>query len=293
MWPRSTARSPRPVVEHLDVHRFVIPKSLLFAAGLASLLASAGCRPTVSIALPSGTAQPSPEATEWFATASAQCRKVTSWSAEIAASGALRGRTIRVRVLAGTTSAGQLRLEGVAPFGGPVFVLAASDRAATLWLPRESSAVREQPTADVMDALLGIGLSGPDVHALLTGCAMASGTPADGQVYGSGWASIDMGAERTVFLRQIAGAWRIAAASVRGIRIGYDGFAGGAPRLIRVTANEHASGRAVRLQLRLSQVEDNTPLSAETFTVDVPASAKALSLERLRERGLDSGSVSP
>ncbi|MGE3843989.1 MAG: hypothetical protein AB7I50_20645 [Vicinamibacterales bacterium] len=215
-----------------------------------------------------------------------------TWSAEIAATGALRGRSVRLRVLAGTTAAGQLRLEGVAPFGAPVFVLAATERTATLWLPRESSAVREQPTADVMDALLGIGLSGPAVHALLTGCATSSGAAANGQTYGTEWASVDVGGEGTVFLRKIAGAWRIAAASVRGIRIGYDGFEGGVPRLIRVTAVEESLSRSVRLQLRLSQVEENVPLPPDTFVVDVPDSAEGLSLDGLRQRGLDSGSTS-
>lgn len=252
---------------------------------------TAGCRPGVSIALPGGSAQPSPRAVTWFEQATARCHDIATWSAEIGVSGSVRGRTLRVKVLAGTTSTGKVRLEGVAPFGGPIFILAASDASATLWLPRESGVVRDRSTSDVLDALIGVALSGSDLHALLSGCVTPDARAVNGQTYGPDWASVDVGAGRTAFLRQSAGAWRVASAKLGVLTIGYDRFEGAMPGEVRVLTAGAAP--EARLALRLSQVEENVPLADAVFAVDVPAAAHAVSLEELRGRGVGSDGVAP
>ena len=51
---------------------------------------------------------------------------------------------MRGRAIAGFDLPGSLRLEGVAPFGPPAFILAGRDEAATLLLPRENRVLREE-----------------------------------------------------------------------------------------------------------------------------------------------------
>jgi hypothetical protein len=63
---------------------------------------------------------------------------------------------MRGRVLAGVVP-GALRLEGVAPFGGPVFILVADGVHGTLLLPRDR-VLQDAAAEDILDALVGIRL---------------------------------------------------------------------------------------------------------------------------------------
>ena len=71
-----------------------------------------------------GRAGPDPTAIDAFTTATAACRGFRSMTGELSLSGRAAGERIRGRVIAGLESGGSVRLEGVAPFGPPVFILA-------------------------------------------------------------------------------------------------------------------------------------------------------------------------
>jgi hypothetical protein len=247
---------------------------------------SSGCAPRVVVSLPTGQGRPEPAAESRLAEVSKRCAAVRTWSAEIGVTGRVRDQTVRLKILGGTTSGGDLRLEGVAPFGSPLFLLVSSGDRASLLLPRESRLLKDASTAQVLDALIGLSLSAADVHALLTGCLGASGQAANGRAFDGGWLAVDVGDDRTAFLREVMGEWRLDAAKVGPMAIAYDAFSAAAPAEIRLASEGVDRRSAVRLLLRLTQVEENAALPPEAFVLDAPPGTRPLSVEELRERGL-------
>jgi hypothetical protein len=77
-----------------------------------------------------------------------------------------------------------LRLEGVAPFGTPVFILVADGSRGTLLLSRDRRVVRDADVADILDALIGLRLGPDDLRAVLSGCVKAAAEPASARAYG-------------------------------------------------------------------------------------------------------------
>jgi hypothetical protein len=251
---------------------------------LLVVLAS-GCAPTVTVSLPDGSGRPDPAVEARFLAASGRCADIRTFSAELSIAGRVRGQTVRGRVLAGSTRAGDARLEGVSPFGAPVFVLAVTEERASLLLPREGRVLRGAPAEQVLDALVGLKLSAADLHALLIGCVAANPQPANGRAYDRGWMSVDLGGDRTAFLQDGPGGPRVTGARVGALSVGYDAFEGGAPTEVRL-ASDGDDRSAVRLVLRLSQVEENVSLPPEAFVLETPADARPLSLDELRARGV-------
>jgi hypothetical protein len=85
---------------------------------------------------------------------SAACRGVRTLTAELALAGRAGPDKLRGRVQAGFTRPSAMRLEGVAPFGPPAFILVARDRTATLVLPRESGVLRGAQADEILGALV-------------------------------------------------------------------------------------------------------------------------------------------
>jgi hypothetical protein len=188
-------------------------------------------------------------------------------------------------VLAGTAAGGHLRLEGVAPFGSPIFVLAVSNERASLLLPRERRLLRDASAVDVLDALVGLPLSAADMQALLTGCVVANPAPSNGRAIDDAWLAVDLGGSRTAFLTRSPSGWRIAAARLDTFDVAYEAFEGRSPREIRlVTSRAHDDD--VRLALRLAQVEQNVDLPVEAFEIGDAGQADPLTLDELRARGI-------
>ena len=73
---------------------------------------------------PVGTPTPDPTAAEAFVTATAACQGFRSIEGELSLSGRAGGERVRGRILTGLESGGAVRLEAVAPFGAPFFILA-------------------------------------------------------------------------------------------------------------------------------------------------------------------------
>jgi hypothetical protein len=250
-----------------------------------------GCAPRVSVSLPGGTGRPDAGAPARFAAATAECGATRTWSGELRVSGRVRGDRVRGRLLAGSTKGGDLRLEAVAPFGAPLFVLAARSERATLLLPRESRALRDEPAADVLEALVGLRLTAADLHSLLTGCVAADPAASNGRAFADDWTAVDIGQGRTAFVRESAGGPRVEAARLGHVDVGYAAYQGHSPREIRLVSR-NGSGR-LELLIALSQVERNVDLPEEAFRVDVPPEVRPLALDELARRGLAIAATPP
>ena len=101
------------------------------------------------------------------------------------------------------------------------------------------------------------------------GAACRRSPPSGGRSFGNGWAAVDAG-DTSVFLRQIAGRWRVAGALRGGVERDLLGFRRRARRDGACQAGRHRGRPAADLTLRLSQLELNPPLDAKTFEVEVP-----------------------
>ena len=201
----------------------------------------------------------------------------------MAMSGKAGTTKLRGRVDAGFEAPARARLEGIAPFGKPVFILVADGTRGTLVLPREDRVLRDAPPDQIVEALAGVRL-GPDaLRTAVSGCGLSAGTPSAGQTFANGWAGITL-AGGTVFLRKNANAWEVAAAVNGPVTVIYSDYANGRPATIRLRAT------SADITLRLSDVEINTTLDSRTFEVDLPANPVPLTLDELRRAGPLGGS---
>jgi outer membrane biogenesis lipoprotein LolB len=203
-------------------------------------------------------------------------------SAELSLAGRAGAERLRGRVHAGFVRPDSMRLEGVAPFGPPAFILASRDRTATLLLPRDSAVLRGQPPEQILGALVGVSLAPADMLAIITGCVVPSPMPTSGRLHGKGWASIAIG-DGELFLQR-TNDWEIRAARRNGWQIEYANWHGQQfPPAVRLISNAQTIN--VDLTATITQVQANIDLDASAFPVDVPPNARPLTLEQLREAG--------
>ena len=255
-------------------------------AAVALALFASACGAPRLVRLPSGAGSPLADFAGALAQASAACRSVHSLSAAVAVSGHAGAEKVRGRLLAGAARPGSLRLEGVAPFGPPLFVLASEGHQATLLFPRSHEVARGDPAA-VLDALTRVPLTPADALAALTGCPLTDAPAASGRVFDGGRAAIEHADRATTYLARAGAGWRIVDAVRGNLRAHYDQFAGDRPSLVRLVAAADASDSD--LTLRLSDVDLNVDLPPAAFTIDVPADARPISLDDLRSGGVLSG----
>jgi len=255
-------------------------------AAIALALLAASCGAPGLVRLPSGAGAPFPEFTQALEQASAACRSIHTLTAAVAVSGHAGGDKVRGRLLAGASRPASLRLEGVAPFGPPLFVLAAADRHATLFFPRSHEVVRDEP-GPVLEALTRVPLTAADALAALTGCPLSEAPATSGRVFDRGRAAIEHADRATTYLARAGSGWRIVDAVRGDVRAHYDQFDGDRPSLVRLVAS--AGGVESDLTLRLSDVDLNVDLAPATFTVDVPPGARSITLDDLRSGGALSG----
>jgi outer membrane lipoprotein-sorting protein len=250
---------------------------------VASLASVAGCAPKPP-ALPSGQGTPFPDYQSAYQHATAACRGVKTITLSMALSGKAGTTKLRGRIDAGFEAPARARLEGIAPFGKPVFILVADGNRGTLVLPREDRVLRDAAPDQIVEALAGVRL-GPDaLRMVVSGCGLGIGAPKDGRTFANGWTAVSLADGSTVYLRRNAGAWEVAAAANGPLTVMYADYAAGRPSTIRLRA-ESQGRTSADLTLRLSDVEINTTLDPRTFEVDLPAHAVPLTLEELRRSG--------
>ena len=256
------------------------------ALGVVTIsLSSCAPRPPV---LPTGTGDPFPDYAAAYGQATAACRSVKTITVSLALSGRAATTKLRGRIDGGFAEPARLRLEGIAPFGKPVFILVADGRRSTLVLPREDRVLRDAPPDQIVDALAGVALGPDTLRTVISGCGLSAGQPIEGRTFPNGWTAVSLG-QGTMYLRRSAGAWEVAASTSGALTVLYADYASGRPATIRVRTD--APGRpSADLTLRLSDVDINTTLDPKTFEVDLPARPVPLTLDELRRAGPLGGS---
>jgi hypothetical protein len=175
-----------------------------------------------------------------------------------------------------------MRLEAVAPFGPPVFILATRGKEVVLLLPRDERVVREESAEAILGALTGVTLAPADLQAILTGCIVPDAKATAGRMHANGWASIDLEGGATMYVQRM-GTWRVRAARRAGWDIDYTAWQGAFPQAIRLQSQ--SAPASVDMTATLSQIEVNLDVNPAAFTVEVPPDASPLSLEELRAAG--------
>jgi hypothetical protein len=204
---------------------------------------------------------------------------------------------LRGRALAGFVP-GALRLEAVAPFGSPAFILAADGSRGTLLLPRDRRILQDAAPEDILNALIGVPLGPDDLRAVLSGCMKANAMPNSGRAFGPEWMSVDLDSGGTVYLHRVQGqtaGWRVVAGRYAGLEIEYPQFAGEQPSRIVIRSAPAAAAAAgtsatvvadVALTIAVSQVEVNGELPRDQLVaVKIPPEMRPITLAELRASG--------
>jgi outer membrane lipoprotein-sorting protein len=246
-----------------------------------------GCAPKAPL-LPSGTGTPFPGYQAAYQQATSACRSVKTLTTSMAMSGKAGTRKLRGRIDAGFESPARARLEGLAPFGKPIFVFVADGARGTLVFQRDDRVLRDAPPDQIVEALAGVRL-GPDaLRTAIAGCGLTAGEPSGGRTFGTGWTAVTV-ADGILYLRPNAGGWEVAASTSGPVTVTYADYASGRPSTIRLRAESQGRSSA-DLTLRLSDVEINTQLDRRAFEVELPARPVPLTLEELRRTGPLGGS---
>lgn len=239
------------------------------------------------VSLPTDPGAPFPDFKPVHTQLSSACRGVKTLTAELALSGRAGSQRLRGRVVAGFERPDSMRLEGVAPFGSPAFILVSRNGMATLLLPRDNHVLRGARPEEILGALTGVTLAPADLQAILTGCVTPMPDATGGRLHQNGWLSIDLAGGATMYVRQDRGVWRVRAARRSGWQIEYPEWQGMFPGVVRLRSE--ASNANVDLTAGVSQLDTTVSLDAAAFTIAVPAGAATMTLDELRENGPLSG----
>ncbi len=257
-------------------------------ATLALALALPACAARAP-ARPSGAPGPDPAAGDAFTTATAACRGFRSMTGELSLSGRAGGERIRGRVIAGLEAGGAVRLEGVAPFGPPVFILAGRAERATLLLPREHRVLTDTAVSAVLERLTGLALGADDLRLMVSGCLVDQAAPRDGRQWPGGWQAVTLAPDRVAYVRAIQGRPVVVAADYGPWHVDYSDHLSGYPRVVRVRRLRQGSGAQGRandattdVTARVGELEVNTAINPLAFTLEVPSDAEPMTLDELR-----------
>jgi hypothetical protein len=235
---------------------------------------------------PAGTPTPDPTAIEAFNAATAACKGFRSIEGELSLSGRAGNERVRGRILTGLESGGAVRLEAVAPFGAPFFVLAGRAERATLVLPREHRVLTDTAVADVLERLTGLTLGADDLRLIVSGCLVDRAEPSDGRQWSGGWRAVTIGPDRVAYLRVVNGQSVLTAADYGPWHVDYSAHAGGFPRVVRVRRalgpGSPGGDAAIDITARIEQLQVNTQINPRAWTVDVPSDADPMTLDELR-----------
>jgi hypothetical protein len=245
---------------------------------LGLCLASLGCAARMP-SWPTGPPQPVADAQSVLDTLTAACRAVRTLTADLALSGHSGTGRLRGRVQAGFRAPDDMRLEGLAPFGPPVFVLASTAAATTLLLPRDDRVHTGTPARQLVEALSGLALDGAALRAVLTGCVSTQTTALDAMRFTDGRMIVRAADDATLLAQD----GRIVGGNRDGLRVDYQAFVGDFPSVLRVTSA--GGGGTIDATIRLSSIETNRELGDEAFQVAVSVEAQPLTLEQVRRLG--------
>lgn len=263
----------------------------LAAAALVVLAcALSACAPRATrVALPDGTGVPlaAADAQVLADEVTARCDVGRALTADVRVGGRVDGERIRGTLQLGV-EAGGLRIEGVPPFGSPLFVLAGRTEAATLLFPRENAYVFEAPVPALTEALIGVPIGPADLHMLLSGCGVSVREVRGGATFG-GWTRLDTADGARVWLTTAAsdtggaaGVPIVRVAETPTWRLDYASRQDDAA-LRGTLAASSAPGRT-RLSFEVVAPERLPALPPAALEVVIPDGARPVSLDDLRRR---------
>ena len=245
--------------------------------------AMAACAPK-TLKLPEGPSSPIADPSTIAKDAFGHCSNVHSLTLEIGLSGKVGNTRLRGRLQAGFREPDAIRLEAVAPFGAPFFILAGSDDKATLLLARDDRVLADATPGAVIEALTGLNLAPADLRAWLVGCPAPIVEVKAARAFGDQWAAIDLAEGRVAWVQR-TDRWRLVALETDQLSTEFLDSAATQPQRVRIRHDVTASTPAVDARLAISQVETNVELPAAAFTVTVPGSAAPITLDELRSSG--------
>ncbi len=254
---------------------------LLAAIVLAA--SAATCGPPPALKLPSGPSTPLTDTQAVLRDAIGHCAGVHSITAELGLSGRAGSTKLRGHLQAGFAQPAHVRLEAVAPFGAPYFVVAGTGDDTTLWLPRDARVLRDTSAADIIEALAGFSATPDDLAAWLEGCPAAAFRRGNGAVVRRRLGA-DRRRGRTAWFRK-TDRWRLVQTEHDGLSVEFADHAGVQPGRIRIRRAAAADRAALDVGVSIGQVETNVTLGDQAFTVDVPADATPITLDELRRSG--------
>jgi hypothetical protein len=256
----------------------------------AFCIAVTSCGVPKPIALPSDPGGPFPDFVSVHAQLSAACATVRTLRGELGLSGRAGKDGVRGRVHIGFERPSSMRLEGVAPFGPPVFILAGRGDSATLVLQREERILRHAAPEAILEALTGVSLGPADLLAAFTGCVLPAPRPIAGRLHSGDVASIDMeggdgGQTRraTLFLKRSGSRWQLYAARRDRWQIEYTFATGMFPQSVRLVSL--SPDVSVNIAAALAGIETNVDIDPAAFAVQEQKNLQPLTLDELRQAG--------
>lgn len=255
------------------------------ALALLTLLAVSACAPrTARVALPGGAGAPlDPAVVQSLSDAmTGPCRDVRALTADLRIAGRVDGEKVRGTLQVGVAD-DAVRMEGVPPFGAPVFVLAGRAASATLLFSRDHAYVPDAPVAALTEAIVGVALTPRDLLALLGGCGVPAAEAQAGWAYGGGWVKLDLAGGLSAWLTTPSADARVGAtlrvAETGDWRVDYEPRQAGAP--LR-GALHRKTGAATDLSFVVEAPEFLPALPEAALDVVIPSDARAIPIERLR-----------
>jgi len=255
------------------------------SVALSGVLLAGGCAPRVRLALPSGDGTPVADVQDVAQQARSSCRAPAALTADLRLSGRIDGDRVRGTLQVGVAS-DAMRLEGLAPFGAPVFVLAAQPSGAVLLLPREDAVARAASASELLDAIVGVALAPADLLAIVSGCGLADWKATGAASFGETWQRLDVGDGRRLWLRRggapAAGPVVMAAEDERW-RVEYTREGSAWPSAIRLQRLGSEERRVTDVVFAVDAPEAVDALPPAALAVDVPAGARVVSVADLRK----------
>jgi hypothetical protein len=260
----------------------VIRRALVTWAA-AVLLATVACAPKVNLALPPGTGTPITDLALAEQVARAACAAHAAITADLRLSGRMDGERVRGTLQVGVTR-DAMRLEGLAPFGAPVFVLTAQSGRATLLLPREAAVARGDSAADLLDAVVGVALTPADLLAIVSGCGLADRTVRGGAAFGDEWTRVDLAGDRRLWIRRLGDGRlpAIVAAEDDRWRVEYTRSDAGWPTAIRLVQRAAGPVRTDAV-FAVDAPEAMDALPEGALELEIPSGAREVALADLRK----------
>jgi outer membrane biogenesis lipoprotein LolB len=227
---------------------------------------------------PAGPSTPDPTATEAFRQATKGCAGLRTLTVELRLAGRAGDERLRGTLHAGFEGPAAVRVEALAPFGQPFFILAGRDNRATLLLPRDDSVLRDAPVAQILERLTGLSLGADDLRLILTGCLSEPANPTDPRGFGDAWRAVTLGTGIVAYLKPVNRAPAVVAADHGEWRVDYSSHLNGWPRQVRIRS---VAGH-VDLTASLGELEINAGIDPRAFEIVIPATAAPMTLDHLR-----------